>query len=200
MVPMDQSINDCRFVDCTFKTEYTREYKPTAKSSYANRFEWPVPCSRFILPQELYERGNHLLPKYSKCNSIYRTDYQQWERMNRRPLPSPQIVRSKPDYQIIEIDVKNGGYEKYLDIYATTNQLQHRPFSPHETQHDAITTWNWLKIPQTRGRRIPLNVCIPKRDLDEETKIQHPKRSAFVPNRGLKSEYQEKFVQIGENK
>lgn len=185
---------DCCRADCTFKTEYNHEYKYVPKSSYTDRFEWPVPCSRFILPQELYEQGNHLLPKYSKCNSTYRSDYQRWESMNVRAPPSPRIIHSKPDHQLIDIDVKNGGYEKFLDIYATTNVLEHRPFSPREIRHDAITVWDWLKIPRTRGKAVPLNVCIPKRDLDVAAKIKHPKRNTFVPNRGLKSEYQEEYA------
>lgn len=190
------SSKDCCSTDCTFKSEYTHEYKYVPKSSYTDRFEWPVPCSRFILPQELYERGNHLLPKYSKCNSTYRSDYQRWERMNLRAPPSPQIIHSKPDHQLYDIDVKNDGYEKYLDIYATTNRLQHRPFSPNEIRHDAITVWDWLKIPRTRGKSIPLNVCIPKRDLDDVSKIKPNKRCRFVPNRGLITEYQAEFTQM----
>lgn len=194
MEPTDRLAKDGCRADCTFKSEYSHEYKYVPKSSYTDRFEWPMPCSRFILPQELYERGNRLLPKYSKCNSIYRSDYQRWERMNSRAPPSPRIIHSKPDHQLIDIDVKNGGYEKYLDIYATTNTLQHRPFSPREIRHDAITIWDWLKIPRTRGTSVALNVCIPKRDLDDASKIKHTKRSTFVPNRGLISEYQEQFT------
>lgn len=195
MVSTHRSSNGGCFVDCTFKSEYSHQFKPVSKSSYANRFEWPVPCSRFMLSQEIYERGNYVLSKHSKYNSIYQSDYQQWKCMNCRPSSSPQIIRSQPDHQLIEIDVKNGGYEKYLDIYATTNKLEHRPFSPNEIQHDAVTVWNWLKIPQTRPKCTPLNVPIPKRNLDDESRIQHPRRSAFVPNRGLRSEYQKKFAQ-----
>lgn len=179
--------------DCTFKSEYSHEYKYIPKSSYTRRFELPVPCSRFILPQELYERGNRLLPKYSKCNSTYRSDFKLWERPDNRSEIS-RIIRSKPDHQYVDIDVDNGGFEKYLDIYATTKSLDHRPFSSNEVKHDAITVWDWLKIPKVRGRTIPLEVRIPQRDLRNESKINQPKRNHLVPNRGLVSEYQGEFV------
>lgn len=179
--------------NCTFKSEYTHEFKFIPKSSYTERFELPVPCSRFILPQELYERGNRLLPKYSKCNSTYQTDYKFCEGP-RNVIQPPQIIYSKPDHQLVDIDVRHGGYEKYLDIYATTKTLAHRPFSPSETQHDAITIWDWLKIPKTRGTSVPFNVRIPKSDFDNKSKIYQPKSNQFVPNRGLITEYQEEFV------
>lgn len=181
--------------DCTFKSEYRHEYKYIPKSSYSERFELPVPCSRFILPQELYERGNRLLPKYSKCNSIYQSDYKFCEGP-RNLIQPPRIIHSKPDHQLVDIDVTHGGYEKYLDIYATTKTLVHRPFSSNEVKHDAITVWDWLQIPKTRGRTIPLNVPIPKRDLDDEAKINRPKCNNFVPNRGLITEYQEEFIEF----
>lgn len=179
--------------DCTFKSEYSHEFEYVPKSSYTHRFELPVPCSRFILPQELYERGNRLLPKYSHCNSTYRSDFKPWECADYRAELS-RIIPSKPDHQYVDIDVSNAGYEKYLDIYATTKTLDHRPFSSNEVKHDAITVWDWLKIPKVRGRTIPLNVPVPKRDLENASKINQPKRNHLVPNRGLVSEYQEEFV------
>lgn len=179
--------------DCTFKSEYNHEYKQVPSSSYLDRFEWPVACSRFILPQELYERGNHLLSKYSHCNSTYRTDFKLFDQPTNR-IQSPAIIPSHPDHQLVDVDVTNSGFEKYLDIYATTKTLDHRAFSPNEVKHDAITVWDWLKIPKTRGRSIAFEVPIAKRDLHSTSKINQPKRSDFVPNRGLLTEYQEEFI------
>lgn len=197
METIDWSSKGCPkscLTECTFTTEYGHSFKYVPKSSYADRFEWPASCSRFILPQELYERGNRLLPKYSQCNSTYRSDYKLWE-CPKSQIHSPRIIPSVPDHQLIDIDVKNTGYEKYLDIYATTKALDHRAFSPHEIKHDAITTWDWLKIPRTRGRTIPLDVRIPKPDLNIKSKINQPKSHQFVPNKGLITEYQDEFIE-----
>lgn len=180
-------------VDCTFKSEYTDEYKRTPYSSYKNYFEVPIPCSRFVYPQELYERGNQVLPQHPKHSSTYQADFKPCERIPPRPQTSC-VIQSRPDHQFVDIDVKHGGYEKYLDIYATTKALDHRAFSPREIKHDALTAWDWLQIPKTRGRTIPCEVPIPKRDLDSASKINRPNQSDFVPNRGLLSEYQEEFT------
>lgn len=179
--------------DFSYKSEYRDEYKWTPYSSYKNHFEVPVPCSRFVYPQELYERGNQLLPQHSKYSSTYQRDFKPCERIQPRPQAS-NIIRSSPDHQFVDIDVKHCGYEKYLDIYATTKTLDHRPFSPREIKHDAITAWDWLKIPKTRGRTITCDVPISKRDLDNASKINRPNQSNFVPNRGLLSEYQDEFT------
>lgn len=181
------------FIDCTFKSEYRDEYKRTPYSSYKIHFEVPVPCSRFVYPQELYERGNQLLPQHSKYSSTYQSDYKPCERIELRPQTTC-IIHSKPDHHFEDIDVKHCGYEKYLDIYATVKTLDHRSFSPREIKHDAITAWDWLKIPKTRGRTIPCDVPIPKRDLQNASKINRPNQSDFVPNTGLLSEYQEEFT------
>lgn len=179
--------------DCTFTSEYRNEFKKTPYTSYKDQFEVPVPCSRFVLPQELYERGNQLLPRYSQCTSTYRSDYRPCDRPKFRPKTSG-IILSRPNHQLIDIDVTNCGYKKYLDIYATTKVLDHRHFSPDEVKHDAITTWDWLQMPKTRGRTIPLDVPISQRDLRPKSKLNQHKQSEFVPNRGLLSEYQEEFI------
>lgn len=180
-------------IDSTFKSEYSDEYKQTSYTSYKNHYEVPVPCSRFVYPQELYERGNQMLPQHSQLSSTYKRDFKPCNRIKPRPR-TPCITHSRPDHQFVDIDVKHCGYEKYLDIYATTKTLDHRPFSPREIKHDAITTWDWLQIPKTRGRTILCNVPIPKRDLEMTSKINQPNKSDFVPNRGLLSEYREEFT------
>lgn len=188
-VTMDPEIS---IIDCTFTSEYGNEFKKTAYTDSKDHFEVPVPCSRFVFPQEVYERGNQLLPRYSKCTSTYRSDYLPYERPAFRP-ESPRIISSKPNHQLIDIDATNCGYEKYLDIYATTKTLDHRQFTPNEVQHDAVTVWDWLQIPKTRGRTIPLDIPISKRDLRSAAKINRPDRSHLIPNKGLLTEYQEEF-------
>lgn len=182
----------CCLTDCTFKSEYKHEYHKIPYRNYKDHFEVPVPCSRFVYPLELNERGNQLIPKYSKLSSTYRDDYQPCE------IPSPRlqlpITHSHPNHQFVDIDVKNCGYEKYLDIYATTKALDHRAFSPREVNQDAITVWDWLNIPKVRGKNLPLEVPIQKRDLNDVSKINQPKRSDFVPNRGIITEYQDEFT------
>lgn len=181
-------------VNCTFKTEYSDEYQKTPYSSYKNYFEVPVPCSGFIYPRELYERGNQLLPQHSKHSSTYQRDFKPCDRVSPRQQRTSGIIHSRPNRQFVDVDAKNCGYEKYLDIYATTKTLDHRQFSPREIRHDAITTWDWLQIPKSRGRTIAFDVRIPKRDLENTSKINRPNQNDFVPNRGLLSEYGEEFT------
>lgn len=180
-------------VSYAFKSEYSDEFQKPPYTSYKNYFEVPVPCSRFVYPQELYERGNRLLPQHSKHSSTYQRDYKPCDRIAPQPQKS-DIIHSRPDHQFVDIDVKHCGYEKFLDIYATTKMLDHRYFSPSEIKHDALTTWDWLQIPKTRGRTIPCDVPIPKRDLENTSKINRPNQSDFVPNRGMLSEYREEFT------
>lgn len=187
---MDPEIS---IIDCTFKSEYSNEFKKDPYRNYKEHFEVPVPCSRFVLPQEIYERGNQLLPRYSRCTSTYRSDYLPSERPRNQPR-TPRIIHSKSSHQLVDIDATNCGYEKYLDIYATTKNLDHRQFLPNEIKHDAITVWDWLQIPKTRGRTIPLDVPIARRDLRPVSKINQPRPSNFVPNKGLITEYQEEFA------
>lgn len=181
-------------VNCTFKTEYSDEYQNTPHSSYKNYFEVPVPCSGFIYPRELYEQGNQLLPQQSKHSSTHQRDFKPCDRIPPRQQQTSVIIHSQPNHQFVDVDAKHCGYEKYLDIYATTKTLDHRPFSPREIKHDAITTWDWLQIPKSRGRTIPCHVPIPNRNLKNTSKINLPNQNKFVPNRGLLSEYREEFT------
>lgn len=178
--------------NCTFKSEYGHGFQKTPYASYKECFEVPVPCSRFVFPQELYERSNQLLPHYSKHSSTYRDNYKPCESIKPRTQIS-SIIQSRPDHQLVDIDAKNCGYEKYLDIYATTKALDHRTFSPREVKHDPITVWDWLEIPKARGSTIPLKVPIQERDVANTSKIKQPKRSNVVPNSGFLSEYQHEF-------
>lgn len=179
--------------DCTFKSEYSHEYKRVAYRNYKDHFEVPIPCSYFVFPRELCERGNQLLPQHSRINSTYRRDYQSGEGPKPRTWLS-NTLHSRPDHQHVDVDVKNCGYEKYLDIYATTKVLDHRAFSPRELKHDAITVWDWIKIPKVRCKSLPIDVPITKRDLDTSLKTNQPKSNEFVPNKALLSEYQEEFA------
>lgn len=192
---MVRSCSRSCITDCTFKSEYSHEYKKVAYRNYKDHFEVPLPCSYFVFPRELRERGNRLLPQHSRINSTYRRDYQPGEGPQPRTWVS-NIFHSKPDLQNVDVDVdvKNCGYEKYLDIYATTKMLDHRAFSPRELKHDAFTVWDWIKIPKVRCKSVPIDVPITKRDLDASLKLNQSKSSEFVPNKGLMSEYQEEFT------
>lgn len=179
--------------DCTFQSEYRSEFQKKPYKSYKDHFEVPVPCSRSGFPQESHGNcGNRFIPNHLILSSTYREDYQPCKLPKPRPK-SWNIMHSRPNHQFVDIDVKNCGYEKYLDIYATTKALDHREFSPKEVNHDAITVWDWFQIPKVRGRSIPLNVPISKRDLRDESRINQPKTRGFVPNKGLVSEYKEEF-------
>lgn len=181
--------------DCAFKSEYGHEYTKVAYRNYKDHIEVPIPCSYPIFAQELGERGNQLLPQHSKINSIYRRDYHRPDEGTKPRTWLSNALHSKSEHrQRVDVDVKNCGYEKYLDIYATTKALDHRAFSPRELKHDAITVWDWIKIPKVRSKSVPINVPITKRDLDTSLKLNKPKSNQFVPNKGLLSEYQEKFV------
>lgn len=181
--------------DCTFKSEYSHEFKNTPYTNYREYFEVPVPCSRYVFPQQLYEHANQLIPpSLSRYSSTYRDDYKPCERMKPKPQTPSVIFHSRPDHQLVDIDVKHFGYEKYLDIYATTNTLNHRPFSPRESNRDAITVWDWLRIPKTRGHTVPLDIPIPKQDLANTAKVNRPGTKDFVPNAGLLSEYRDEFT------
>lgn len=179
-------------IDSTFTSEYRNEFKKAPYINYKDHFEVPVPCARFVLPFDVFERGNQLLPRYSQCTSTYRSDYLPCEAPKYRPQTLTTIA-SKPNHQLIDIDANNCGYEKYLDIYATTKTLNHRPFASNEVKHDAITIWDWIQIPKVRGRTIPLDVPISRRDLRPVSKINQPKRSNFIPNNGLLTEYKDEF-------
>lgn len=177
----------------TFSSEYSNAFKRTTYSIYKERFEVPVPCGRLGVSQECYERGNQLLPQKSRIQSTYWYDHKPCERLQNQLQNTPKPA-SKPQHDYVDVDVNNCGYEKYLDIYATTKALDHRSFSPNEVKHDSITVWDWLQIPKIRGRTIALDIPIPKHDLDRISKTNQPKANHFVPNRGLVSEYQEEFT------
>lgn len=176
----------------SFTSEYQFQFKNNCYSSYNSNFEQAVPHGRTIVSKELYERGNNMLPDHIPIESTHRREFRSSN--HSEPLcraPARKLEYTSPKRFSSEIDPDSPNYQKYLDIYATTNTLDFR--NHKEVLHDAITVWDWLKIPRTRGRSLDIDIPICKPDFETKIQFKRPKCNDFIPHRGLMSEQQEEF-------
>lgn len=180
-------------------SEYFSKFCDPLISSYKKKFFFPAPHNKDVPATELYERTNRLLPLAIKTDSTQRRDYQK-----RNPISVtgagvkdsdffnadvPYIDQTRPTFRI---DGNNYGNEKYLDIYATRNTLDHRYFSADERKNDAITIWDWMGQTKVRGKAVKIDgnqheVC------NERGKFTTRNIMQFMPHRGLLSECQEHY-------
>lgn len=180
----------------SFTSEYRKQFKNNGLSGYRENFEKPISHGKPAVFKELYERRNNILPMNISTNSSYRSAYHP----NFRPeqIMEPLNNNNKKMFRFPEefstnIDPNSNSYKKYLDIYATTNTLDFRNHVNNEVQKDAITTWDWFRMPKCRGTSVEINVPLCKSDLDTSIQFRRTRCNQFVPYRGYLSEQQEEF-------
>lgn len=179
----------------SFTSEYRKQFKNSGLSGYRENFKKPISHGKLAVFKELCEHGNNILPTNISTNSTYRNEYY-------RKFTPEQIVvplnNNKKMFKFSEgfsmnIDPNSNSYKKYLDIYATTNTLDFRNHGNNENKKDAITTWDWFRVPKVRGSSVELRVPLCKSDLDTSIQFKRTRCNEFVPYRGLLSEQQEEF-------
>lgn len=139
------------------KSEYGFEYQDPKQSSYKNKFILPALHHQYFLPKDIYEHSiNKVIPRKIESDSTYYTAFgypTEDKDCKDTVKQSCEIPFINPSRLINEIDPNNFGHEKYLDIYATTNALNHRLIKDDDKwKNDAITVWDWFKIPKVRGK------------------------------------------------
>lgn len=181
----------------TFTSEYQKQFRNNCLSGYRDNFEPAISHTRPIISKELHEHCNSLQPRHPAIDSTYYRDYES------KVNPEPILLKSSLkdglytcnacEFVCKDIDPISSNYKKYSDIYATTNILDFRNFGKKRVANDAVTIWDWLEVPKTRGRHLHFSIPICKSDLDTSVKFKRTNRNEFVPHRGLVSEQQEEF-------
>lgn len=185
-------------------SDYQSKFKNPLRSSYKDKFIFPVQHKESST-KELHEYGNKVVPLPIQSNSTQRANYQnphnssqQWNIGDPRVTGSGNrfanvgvsfITSTQPEKCI---DVKKFGCEKYLDIYATRNTLDHRHFESDEQRNDAITLWDWIGTHKVRGKSVTISDNT-HRTVDKKARFTTRNSMQFVPNRGLLSEAQEVY-------
>lgn len=177
----------------SFTSEYRNQFKNSCLSSYRDNYERAISHGKSIASKELYERGNVIVPTNIPTISTYRSDYHP----NFKPEPIGKPFHEKmfkfPVGFSMSIDPNSNSFKKYLDIYATTHTLDFRNHMNNDVEQDAITTWDWFKVPKVRGKSLEINFPICESNLDTAVQFKRTKSNRIVPNRGLLSEQQEEF-------
>lgn len=175
-----------------FASEYGRQFKNNSLSCYRKNFEPPIPHDKLIISKELYDRANTILPTEISFNSTYRRDYGPEFKPQKSSTTTNEMYHGQKLFST-NIDPNSVDYVKYLDIYATLNKLDFRNHVNNKVENDAITIWDWLKVPKTRGQSLEIDIPICKPDFDTSVRFKRSKCNQFVPNRGLLSEQREEF-------
>lgn len=179
----------------SFTSEYRKQFKNSGLSGYRENFEKPISHEKPAVFKELYEHGNNILPTNISTKSTYRSEYHPnfMPEQIVEPLNNDKKMFKFPEGFSINIDPNSNCYSKYLDIYATTNVLDFRNHINNEVKTDAITTWDWFRIPKFRGKSVEVTIPICKSDLDTSIQFKRARCNKFIPYRGLLSEQQEEF-------
>lgn len=179
----------------SFTPKYRKQFRNSGLSGYMENFEKPISHGKPAVLKELYERGKNNVSTNISINSTYRSEYHP--KLMPEQIMEPLNINKKmfkfPEVFSINIDPNSKCYKKYLDIYATTNTLDFRNHVNNEVKKDAITTWDWFRMPKVRGKSVEIKVRLCKSDLDTSIQCKRTRCNKFVPYRGLLSEQQEEF-------
>lgn len=190
-------------------SEQTHQFNNRNSSNYNTSYEMAAPHQNLHFANHLCRRANTLLPKPIKVyDSTYQNDFTK-HHVKSEPSIDRNYSCKHPDAPTNKIDSSQPGFEKYLDIYATTNMLNY-PYYNDDQRHgiskmDTITVWDWLNVPKAKGTK--LNINIPLCSIDTTKRITlsgmscdevienrpYPTARKHVPNKGLLSEQQEEY-------
>lgn len=175
-------------------SEYYSNYRNPLHSSYKNKFVFPVLPKQQTSAVELYELGNKLIPKPIINGSTHRAHYQSPTSIECRDTTRDNtgVYFTDSCNPKARVDVNHFGCEKYLDIYATRNNLDHRKFERDDQRTDAITLWDWIGTTKVRGKAVPIEGN-KHGVLNERGKFTTRHSMHFVPHRSLLSEAQEQY-------
>lgn len=189
-----------------YQSEHRRAYTPKPIDPTIQRNPH-IKCNKLNLIKPYEDTFLRLAPKpLPELDSVYKNDFRGESHPEEEQLLHIHnlcTVESSPD---LAIDRSKIGYTKYMDLTATSYQLDYFPFSSDQIKgiaaNDNITFYTWLKDDPFKKINVwpnkPKVVAAPKKKKDVragEFKILQN----TVPNLGLTTEMKSNYKKINHN-